>query len=88
MGAKFELGHVVATPAALARLEAAEVTGASLLDRHAVGDWGTVDDPAENEEALREGERLLSVYEVSTGTVWIITERDRSVTTLLTPGDY
>ncbi len=61
-----------------------------ILD-HIVGDWGDVDehDRAQNERALQEGTRLLSVYR-STGGVkfWIITEADRSVTTVLLPEDY
>jgi len=88
MEPKFELGRTLATPGALTLIEEAGLNGADLIDRHVAGDWGSVADPEENEEALREGERLLSMYEVGAGTIWILTERDRSVTTLLTPSDY
>ena len=88
MDAKFELGRVVATPGALALIEKAGVPGTDLIDRHVAGDWGDVLDPGENEAALANGERLLSVYETGAGTLWIITEWDRSVTTLLLPSEY
>ena len=64
---------------------------ADLLARHQRGDWGEVceEDRLANESALREGERLFSVYRLSSGTkIWIITERDRSSTTLLLPSEY
>ncbi len=88
---KFPLGRIVATPGALAALEEAGDTPASLLDRHAAGDWGDVgpEDWRENEFSLERGFRLLSAYTLSSGTkIWIITEADRSVTTLLLPADY
>ena len=88
---KFSLGKIVATPGALAALEEAGETPASLLDRHAAGDWGDLcrEDHAENELSLKEGFRLLSAYTLSTGErIWVITENDRSVTTLLRPVDY
>lgn len=59
--------------------------------RHATGDWGGLDpaDKRANDSALANGERLLSAYPLRDGTkVWIITEWDRSVTTLLLPSDY
>ena len=59
--------------------------------RHACGDWGTVcpDDALANDEALEEGERLLSAYKLRDGTkVWIITEADRSSTCILLPDEY
>lgn len=89
----FRLGRIVATPAALAALEAAggRVVSARLLRRHLAGDWGDLDaeDRAANYCALLEGARLLSAYVLSTGErVWIITEADRSATTLLLPSDY
>jgi hypothetical protein len=61
------------------------------LARHSSGDWGDVceEDRKENDLSLKEGFRLLSVYTTSTGTkLWIITEADRSVTTVLLPEDY
>lgn len=89
----FPLGRVVATPGALQALSEAETPAVSLLVRHANGDWGDVgrEDWKMNDRDLREGERLFSVYELDGARgprVWIITERDRSVTTLLLPEEY
>ena len=89
--ARFPFGQVVATPGALEALEEAGETAATLLRRHITGDWGEVDehDRQENERSLVDGCRLLSVYTLSTGTkLWIITEADRSSTTLLLPSEY
>ncbi len=89
--AKFPVGRVVATPGALATLEQAGQNPIEFLDRHVTGDWGEVgqEDWAENEFSLREGFRLLSAYSTKDGEkLWIITERDRSVTTILLPGEY
>ncbi len=57
---------------------------------HASGDWGDLDahDRRQNERALRTGTRLFSAYDTSAGRVWIITEADRSCTTLLLPEEY
>lgn len=85
----FSLGHVVMTRKAASTLPQHEVLQA--LDRHASGDWGDVDDHdrQENEFSLKEGFRLLSVYHTASGTkFWIITEADRSATTVLLPEDY
>ena len=89
MAAKFSLGQIVATPNALAQLAQPDITLA--LSRHITGDWGELDehDRQENELSLREGYRLLSAYQATNGTrFWIITEADRSVTTILLPEDY
>jgi hypothetical protein len=61
-----------------------------LLARHATGDWGDLCafDRRQNEIALREGLRVLSSYETPAGHVWIITEANRSVTTILLPEEY
>lgn len=83
------LGRTVATPAALAALSQADIVAA--LRRHAAGDWGEmdVDDRAVNDDALKFGSRLLSAYRSEAGvTFWVITEADRSVTTVLLPDDY
>ncbi len=83
------LGQTVATPAALRALTQADIVAA--LRRHAAGDWGDVDadDRAANDDALRTGERLLSAYRTANGTAfWVITEADRTVTTVLLPDDY
>jgi len=84
------LGKVVATPGAMKFLSEAGEEPFSYLARHATGDWGELCafDCRQNEAALRTGERVLSSYETPAGTVWIITEADRSVTTILLPEEY
>ena len=86
----FPLGQLVATPGALQALAAAGVTPAQLLARHVTGDWGEVDaeDAAENAFSLAHGFRILSSYPLGEERIWIITERDRSATTLLLPSEY
>lgn len=87
----FPLGQVVATPGALQTLAEAGQEPAELLDRHVSGFWGEVceEDWQANEEALRHGWRLLSSYKLTGGErVWIITEADRSATTILRPDEY
>ena len=89
--ARFSTGQLVATPTALSVLVSLRVSPWSLLERHIHGDWGDLDehDCQENERALQEGDRLLSAYSLSDGTrLWIITEADRSATTLLLPAEY
>lgn len=86
-----ELGQVVATPGAVTALAEAGLTGERFLFRHSCGDWGDVDehDRAANDLALEEGTRVLSTYQLPTQVkLWIITEWDRSVTTLLLPEEY
>jgi hypothetical protein len=86
-----ELGLMHATPGALRALERAGQTPFEFLSRHAAGDWGeaSADDRAENELSLQEGFRVLSAYTLSTGVkIWVITEADRSLTTLLLPEEY
>jgi hypothetical protein len=87
----FLLGQVVATPGALAALEKTGQAPHEFLRRHVSGDWGTLpeEDIAENERALKHGYRLFSGYNLADDTrMWIITEWDRSVTTLLLPLEY
>ena len=87
----FPLGQVVATPGALRALEKAEQQPAEFLDRHATGDWGQLDeeDTKANDRSVVEGLRILSAYTTSAGDkIWIITEWDRSVTTILLPSEY
>ena len=87
--AKFRLGRIVTTPPALASLTRDDITAG--IVRHMAGDWGDVGeaDRAENERALKEGLRLFSVYHTENGVkFWIITEADRSITTVLMPEDY
>ena len=86
---KFSLGEVVATAHAMATLTGPDMQLA--LQRHVTGDWGKVgkEDRQANEQALLNGTRLLSIYESSKGVkFWIITEADRSATTVLLPEDY
>jgi hypothetical protein len=84
------LGRVVATPGALNVLGKSGGHPFDLLARHATGDWGELCafDRRQNERALREGYRVLSSYDVPAGKVWIITEADRSITTILLPEEY
>ena len=87
----FPLGRVVATPGALAALEAAGELPHGYLARHARGDWGDIpeEDARENERSVREGFRILSAYRTGLGTrLWVITEADRSSTCLLLPEEY
>jgi hypothetical protein len=88
---RFELGNLVATPDALRALRDSGHAAAEFLRRHAGGDWGDLDghDTKQNAIALREGGRLVSSYQTRKGeTVWVITEADRSATTILLPSDY
>jgi len=85
------LGRTFATPGALAALRRAGQSEAALLARHAAGDWGDISpgDAKLNDQAARKGGRLLSAYTLRDGTrLWVITEADRSVTTLLLPDEY
>ena len=87
----FELGQVVATPGALDTLREAGIDPRALLARHVTDDWGELpeEDMEANREALAQGYRLLSAYPLETGErLWIITESDRSYTTLLRPDEY
>ena len=87
--AKFQLGQLVATPNALNRLTQDDIR--SGIIRHQSGDWGDfgADDRKENDLALERGTRLLSAYQASNGVkFWIITEADKSSTTVLMPEDY
>ena len=87
--AKFRLGHIVSTPNALSRLTQEDILMG--IKRHQAGDWGDVSqhDREANERALIEGTRLWSVYHAESGLKFhLITESDRSVTTVLLPEDY
>lgn len=85
----FPLGNIVATANAMDALTHEEMV--SGLRRHQSGDWGDLqdDDLAENASALVEERRILSLYTTANGKqFWIITEADRSATTVLLPEDY
>ncbi len=87
----FSPGQVVATPGAIAAMEANQCLPLDLLQRHLTGDYGVLDpeDVQANREALVHGLRLLSNYPLADGQrIWIITEAERSVTTFLLPEDY
>jgi len=91
---KFDLGMLVATPNFVSNAERLglnynEVV-ARALRRHTIGDWGDCceEDSQTNDQALKEGSRLLSVYMMEDTKFWVITEWDRSVTTVLMPEDY
>jgi hypothetical protein len=88
--APLPLGRVVATPGALNVLLEVGEDPVSYLVRHASGDWGEIDphDCRENELSLRHGWRVVSSYPVGEKTVWVITEADRSATTILLPEEY
>ena len=90
MRAPLPLGRVVATPGALNLLRNSGGHPFEYLARHATGDWGELCafDRRQNEIALREGYRVLSSYPVGSECVWVITEADRSVTTILLPEEY
>ena len=89
--ARFALGRTFITPGAQEALEIAGQTAIEFLRRHMSGDWGELsdEDARENEHSLEQGFRLLSRYETAKGErLWIITEADRSATTILLPIEY
>lgn len=84
-------GRVVMTPGAQDALEKAGEHPLIFLRRHLSGDWGEIceEDALSNEEALKAGLRILSAYRTKLNTrLWVITEADRSLTTLLLPEEY
>ena len=83
----FPLGQIVATPGALEALTDARQSPVEFLARHARGDWG--EDKALNDEAVKDGSRILSAYRTKVGVkLWVITEADRSSTCILLPDEY
>ena len=87
----FSLGQIVATPGALAALEKARQPPQEFLSRHVRGEWGDLceEDQRENAFSLERGFRLLSSYRTLAGSkLYVITEADRSVTTILLPEEY
>lgn len=87
---RFALGHITATLAVHEYLERQGIEAIEYLERHVRGDWGDMpaDDVAENEFAVPRRLRLMSSYMIGCKQVWIITEADRSATTLLFPFEY
>lgn len=86
----FPLGMVVATPGALDLLDRNGINATTYLMRHQRGDFGTVcpSDRQENLLAVDHGLRILSAYDIEKERLWIITEADRTSTTLLLPAEY
>ena len=87
----FQPGHIVSTRGALRALIQARIDGRTLVERHLRGDFGELctDDREQNSLAIQLGARVLSSYLLPTQQkVWVITEADRSVTTLLLPEEY
>jgi hypothetical protein len=87
----FALGHVVATRGSMNAMSELSIAPISLLHRHVTGDWGDLDtaDRKANSDAIDSGMRIFSSYQINPETkIWIITEADRSSTTLLLPEEY
>jgi hypothetical protein len=95
----FDLGQIVATPGVLSAFLLQKPHLISCVRRHAAGDWGNLhtQDKAVNDAAVKDGTRIMSAYQIDPkkpslgygdNTLWIITEADRSVTTLLLPDEY
>lgn len=88
MSSRFALGRCMATPSVLEALDRGALH--DLLVRHARGDWGDLDehDRAANDRAVVAGDRILSAYRLADLRIYVITEADRSATTLLFPEEY
>lgn len=87
----FHLGRLLATPLALQAFERNQQTPLKFIQRHINHDWGDLDDEdkRENDYSVENGFRILSAYSLRDGTrIWIITEADRSTTTILLPSEY
>ena len=90
----FELGNIVATPGAIRAMK--DISSSGLLNRHRAGDWGDLceDDKGYNDEAVKDGSRIMSAYDIGNGVkIWIITEAEgengkREATTFLLPDEY
>ncbi len=88
----FPLGQIVATPGALETMARKGIDPAGLIHRHVTGDWGDLcqEDAEENNYSVEHGLRILSAYGArdDPDRLWVITEADRSVTTILCPDEY
>jgi hypothetical protein len=85
----FSLGRILMTPGVEESIDRSDIVEA--IGRHARGDWGELcaDDVKQNEIALKVGDRLFSVFADERSTrFYVITEADRSVTTVLLPDEY
>jgi uncharacterized protein HemY len=87
---KLRLGQVVITRPALAYAEQHKVNVLALVARHAAGDWGDLGahDKHLNDAAVEQGDRVLSAYDVAGERWYVITEHDRSYTTVMLASDY
>ena len=88
---RFTLGQLVGTPGSLEAFTRNGQEPLTFIQRHIIGDWGDLDeeDKQTNEQSVNQELRLLSAYTLNDGTrVWLITEADRSVTTILLPEEY
>lgn len=86
----FSLGAIAATPAVLEHFDQHGTDLHAYIARHHHGDWGDlcIEDARANQQALQFGGRIFSAYIIASEKVWIITEADRSATTLLFPSEY
>ena len=86
----FALGRVTATPGALTYLERIEEQPMNLIRRHVTGDWGDLcaDDIKANHQSISDGTRILSAYIMNSEKLYVITEGDRSITTVLLASEY
>lgn len=89
---KFNLGQLVVTPGASEAVGTEHLAEllAAIFEKHACGDWGDLgeEDKMNNDIALESGDRILSAYNIGGTRIWIITEYDRSATTVLLPDEY
>ena len=88
--ALFTLGRTLATPAAREELAELNYSPLDLLRRHMSGDWSDMElgDQLSNQESIRKGSRIFSAYIIQGTKFWVITEADRSSTTILLPSEY
>lgn len=86
----FPTGRLVGTPAALVELTNVGASARGLITRHSQGDWSemSIDDQESNRAAVIEGNRVFSAFAIRGRKFWVITEADRSSTTILLPEDY
>ena len=88
--ARFEMGEIVITPDADFSLAVRGRHPVQLLARHVEGNWGNIHehDKEENEQSADQGGRIFSAYDIEDGRFYVVTECDRSVTTILLPHEY
>jgi len=86
----FVLGQTLTTPGALVVMQGMDISPISILNRHQCGDWGDMDqdDKDANNLAVNVESRIFSAYKFDTILLWVITEADRSSTTILLPEEY